>query len=665
VTDPELNPNGSIDWGECRTCRARIKNPYFCKKFARGYSLVTHTLHTLSKFQELGLSEQISKSLPELGIETPTEIQEKSLPLLLGGQKDLVALAQTGTGKTAAFGLPLLDLIDEEEREVQALILSPTRELGQQIADQISKFSKYKRGIKSLAVYGGANIVPQIRALKGKIHIVIATPGRLIDLIDRRAISLESIKYLILDEADEMLTMGFKEDIDKILKGTPAEKSTWLFSATMPKEIRRIITNYMDKDFKEVTVNPSQQVNKNIEHQYVIINRDNKLDSLCGFLEADTEARGIIFSRTKLGAQKLAEQLRGQGQQADSLHGDLSQSQRDRVMKQFKGGTLRVLVATDVAARGIDVADLNFVIHYNLPDQLEYYTHRSGRTGRAGKKGVSISFISRGEKRKINTLQRDLDVSFREIAPPSAADLIELRVNKWAKEVLDASVRTGVEESLLEKVYEKFGELSKEQLLEQLVSVIVNDIQSAARKVRDESMSERGDRKDRNERSDRGGDRAPRGRDRDRGDRRDRDRPERGDRRERPDRAERPERRERKDRDFSSDRPDDRSRQDRGPKKTTAGMHRYFINIGKRDDIRAGDLVNFICEEARIGKGDIGDIEIDRNHSYFEVTEDKSGKINSSFQGIEIDGRELRVNRDGDQSGDSDSGKKSDKKDKE
>lgn len=604
------------------------------------------------------MSEQISKSLPELGIETPTEIQEKSIPLLLNGQKDLVALAQTGTGKTAAFGLPLLDLIDEDEREVQALILSPTRELGQQIADQISKFSKYKRGIKSLAVYGGANIVPQIRSLKGKIHIVIATPGRLIDLIERRAISLESIKYLILDEADEMLTMGFKEDIDKILKGTPAEKSTWLFSATMPKEIRRIISSYMDKNAVEVQVNPSQQVNKNIEHQYVIINRDNKLDSLCGFLEADTEARGIIFSRTKLGCQKLAEQLRGQGQHADALHGDLSQTQRDRVMKQFKANALRVLVATDVAARGIDVADLNFVIHYNLPDQLEYYTHRSGRTGRAGKKGVSISFISRGEKRKINTLQRDLDVDFKEIAPPSANDLIELRVNKWSKEVLEASVRTGVEPELLEKVYAKFADVSKEQLLEQLVSVIVNDIQSAARKVRDESMSERGDRRDRNDRSDRGGrdrDRAPRG-----------DRRERGDRKDRPERRERPERRDRKDRDFSSERSDDRSRKDRGPKKTSKGMHRYFINIGKRDDIRAGDLVNFICEEARIGKSDIGDIEIDRNHSYFEVAEDKSGKINSSFQGIEIDGRELRVNRDGDQSGDTaERPKKSRKKDME
>ncbi|NNC94972.1 MAG: DEAD/DEAH box helicase, partial [Chitinophagales bacterium] len=324
-----------------------------------------------------------------MGFENPTEIQEAAIPFLVDGDDDLIGLAQTGTGKTAAFGLPLLNRIDYNNKDTQALILAPTRELGQQIAEQLQQFSKHLRKVKILPVYGGASISHQIKAIKKGQHIIVATPGRLVDLIKRKVVNLNTVRFLILDEADEMLNMGFKEELDQILFETPAEKLTWLFAATMPKEIKKIVHKYMD-DPVEVRVNQKNVVNKNIEHQFAVVKHSNKTEALTRFLDMDPDMRGVVFCRTKRDTQDLAEDLMSRGYKADAIHGDLNQPQRDRVMKRFKSHDLHVLVATDVAARGIDVNDLTHVFHFTLPDDHAYYTHRSGRTARAGKTGISI-----------------------------------------------------------------------------------------------------------------------------------------------------------------------------------------------------------------------------------------------------------------------------------
>ena len=354
----------------------------------------------LSTFSDLGLSAPLLDAITSLGFETPTEIQEKAIPHLLGGDADFIGLAQTGTGKTAAFGLPLLDLLDPEADFTQAIVLAPTRELGQQIAEQLALFSGKQKGIRTLAVYGGANIVTQIKALKKTRHVVIATPGRLIDLVNRKAVNLEQVRYVVLDEADEMLNMGFKEELDTILGFTPEQKQTWLFSATMPKEIRRMVKDYMSDPF-EVRIDPKTVVNTNIQHQYAVVHPKDKAEALTRFLDLDPELYGVVFCRTKMDTQKLAERLVKGGYRADAIHGDLSQAARDRVMMRFKQRDLQVLIATDVAARGIDVNDLTHVFHFALPNDQAYYTHRSGRTARAGKKGISMSLIvhTRGSER--------------------------------------------------------------------------------------------------------------------------------------------------------------------------------------------------------------------------------------------------------------------------
>lgn len=343
----------------------------------------------LDSFDTLGLSAPILKAIGQLGFDTPTDIQSQAIPQLLQGDSDFIGLAQTGTGKTAAFGLPLLDHLDATDDSVQALILAPTRELGQQIAEQIDLFAKHLKGIKSVAVYGGANITTQISQLKRPRHVVIATPGRLIDLVKRKALKLDQIKYLVLDEADEMLNMGFKDELDTILEFTPDSKKTWLFSATMPREIRRMVKQYMESPF-EVSVDPKTTVNANIEHKYAIVKQSDKTEAMGRFLELEPDLYGVVFCRTRRDTQALAEDLLKMGFRADALHGEMSQPQRDRVMNRFKNRDLQVLVATDVAARGIDVNDLTHVFHHSLPSEQAYYTHRSGRTARAGKKGISL-----------------------------------------------------------------------------------------------------------------------------------------------------------------------------------------------------------------------------------------------------------------------------------
>lgn len=367
-------------------------------------------------FSDLGVQKAFVKALKELDIKTPTAIQEKTIPVLLESTTDFIGLAQTGTGKTAAYGLPILQQIDVSLNEVQALILAPTRELVQQIKKQLFKFTKYSEDkIFAEGVYGGEKIEKQISALRRTTHIIIATPGRLLDLIERGDVNIKNVKTLVLDEADEMLSMGFKEDLNKILKYNTGNRHTWLFSATMPEEIQRIIKTYMSQNAIKVEINKEDLVNANITHQYVSTNIKEKFNILVTLLGRNANERGIIFCRTKAGTKDLTEKLIDEGFSVGALEGDMQQKERDKVMRAFKKGTLQVLISTDVSARGIDVNNLAFVIHHQLPEQLEYYTHRSGRTARAGKKGYSIALIIPGELQKIHDIQKALNIQIKEI----------------------------------------------------------------------------------------------------------------------------------------------------------------------------------------------------------------------------------------------------------
>lgn len=472
----------------------------------------------MSLFKELGLSKPVLKAIEELGFETPSEIQSRAIPMLIQSQQDFIGLAQTGTGKTAAFGLPLLELIDPNEPYTQALILAPTRELGKQIAEQLRLYSKFMDRINTLPVYGGASIGDQMRALKKPTQIIIATPGRLIDLTKRKAVKLNRLKYLVLDEADEMLNMGFKEEIDKILDYTPDDKLTWLFSATMPYEIQRIVQKYMDNPL-EVRVNRKNTVNANIEHQYVMVKKSDKTAALTRFLNLDPTMRGVVFCRTKRETQALAEDLLKINYKADALHGDLSQAQRDRVMKRFKSHELQVLIATDVAARGIDVNDLSHVFHFTLPDQEEYYTHRSGRTARAGKKGISIAFINGREQGRIERLSRSLKISFEKVLIPKMNDIVDERLESFCTKIANTKINGKLSAEVFEKAQLIFEEMPREELIAKLLtyeltqfgsdnSKDLNDIRSSSEKRarggrNGRSSGGRGRRGDREKRGDR------------------------------------------------------------------------------------------------------------------------------------------------------------------
>lgn len=425
----------------------------------------------LTPFTNLGIDKSIAQVLSENGITQPTEIQKKAIPILLKGKNDFIGLAQTGTGKTAAFGLPLLQHINTKQQGIQALVLSPTRELGQQISNQFALFSKHLPHITTRALYGGVPMGPQMRALKRPPHIVVATPGRLIDLVERRAIDLSRVTRLILDEADEMLNMGFKPAINQILSFLPREKAIWLFSATMPQEITRLVHQYMAKDYVKVEISPQKLVNQNIKHQYTVCSADSKQSVLQIFLNADKSKRGIIFCRTKAGAQKLAQNLMRSGVHTDSLHGDLSQSKRDQVMRKFKNQQqLQVLVATDVAARGIDVQDLHYVVHYNLPDQLEYYTHRSGRTARAGKSGVSFSLVTPQEVKHIRQIARSLGVQLHQVEGPNKEGIDKRRLMEWVDKMVVTSPSSRTSTALVLLAEEAFAGFSKQELIARLVT---------------------------------------------------------------------------------------------------------------------------------------------------------------------------------------------------
>ena len=427
-------------------------------------------LYRLEKFQRLGLSQNVLNAIEHLGFETPTDIQCEAIPHLLSGERDFIGLAQTGTGKTAAFGLPLIQRLDPSNAHVQALVLAPTRELGQQIAQQIELFAKYLDGIQMTAVYGGANISSQISQLRKPCQLVIATPGRLIDLAKRGAISMDQIKCVVLDEADEMLNMGFKEELDIILALTPDDRSTWLFSATMPKEIRRLVKHYMNDPY-EVRIDSKTVVTEQIEHRFALVRNTDKAEALTRFMDLNEELFGVVFCRTKRETQELAEELMKKGYRADALHGDLSQPQRDRVMKRFKLKHLQVLIATDVAARGIDVQDVTHVFHFNLPNDNAYYTHRSGRTARAGKKGISIAFINRREKAVLNRMASALDIDFAPISIPDSKAIASARLDRWAQVVMEREENQGLPMDLWFAMQEKFEGVSKDALLNRLVSL--------------------------------------------------------------------------------------------------------------------------------------------------------------------------------------------------
>lgn len=366
-------------------------------------------------FLELGVSKDLNKGLKEMGINTPTKIQEQAIPVLINNKTDFIGKAQTGTGKTAAFGIPILSQIDISKKHVQALILAPTRELGQQIAKQLFKFTKYTDKIFTESVYGGEKIERQLSRLKRPTHIIVATPGRLIDLINRKAVDISKIKTLVMDEADEMLSMGFKKELTTILSKTKGNRKVWLFSATIPSSLDEIINSYVSSTAVRVTIDKDDAINKSINHQFVVGDEVNKLDTLTYFLKTQKNGRGIVFTKTKVAARTLYKQLHAKNYEVGLLEGEMTQKERDKVMRAFRKKTLQLLISTDVAARGIDVANLAFVIHYQLPDQIEYYTHRSGRTARAGNTGISLALITKSEVQVIRTLEKELGIHFSQI----------------------------------------------------------------------------------------------------------------------------------------------------------------------------------------------------------------------------------------------------------
>src|SRR6201991_59548 len=421
-------------------------------------------------FEGLGLDARLVQATDALGFTTPTPIQEQAIPVLLSGTKDLVGLAQTGTGKTAAFGLPLLQLVDEAQKHPQALVVCPTRELCMQIVSEIELFKKYIPGVSVVAVYGGASIGLQIRDLKRGVQIVVATPGRLIDLIERKAINLEQIKYVVLDEADEMLNMGFQDDIEFILQNTPKRDATWLFSATMPPEIRRVSKKYMQAP-TEITVGKRNTANKNIDHQYYVSSAHQRYETLKRLIDFNPGIYGIIFTRTKADAQNIAEKLTREGYDIDALHGDLTQQQRDKVMGGFREKTLQLLIATDVAARGIDVKEITHVINYELPDDIEVYTHRSGRTGRAGSTGISISIVHSREIGKLKQIERIAQSSFHKMEIPSGKDVCRKQFFHFMEKLLQTDISHGDYESYVPMLAEKFADARKEEVLKRVAAM--------------------------------------------------------------------------------------------------------------------------------------------------------------------------------------------------
>lgn len=425
-------------------------------------------------FSDFSLREELTQAVSDLGFTTPTPIQQKTIPLLLSEPVDIIGLAQTGTGKTAAFGLPLLNYLDQKDRNVQALVLSPTRELCMQIEAEFQKYGQHMRGFKAVAVYGGVSIGGQIRDLKNNPQVVVATPGRLIDLLERKALNLDNVKYVVLDEADEMLNMGFREDIDFILKNTPQREHTWLFSATMSNEVRGIAKRFM-KEWKEVSVAAANVSNENIDHQYYVTNRHTRFETLQRLLDFTPGIYGIIFTRTKQDCQDIAEKLMRQGYHVSPLHGDMDQKMRTKVLERFKNKTLQAIVATDVAARGIDVNDISHVINYELPDDQEVYTHRSGRTARAGKSGICMSIVTPKEISNIRSIERMIKSKFHRSDIPDGAEVVRKRLFFQLDQIAEAEPQDNFAEAYQKTIHERFEDMDKDELIRRLIWLQLKD----------------------------------------------------------------------------------------------------------------------------------------------------------------------------------------------
>jgi ATP-dependent RNA helicase DeaD len=452
----------------------------------------------MTAFQDLGLEEALLQGIAALGFETPTPVQELVIPTALKSNEDFIAVAQTGTGKTAAFGLPLLQRIDPAEKNVQALVLCPTRELCVQVAKDLESYSKFAHHYKVVAVYGGASIDTQVRKIKAGAQIIVATPGRLVDLLVRQVANLDKVSRVVLDEADEMLNMGFKDAVDMILDSVEKRESIWLFSATMPNEVRSIASTYMNNPL-ELSVAQRNQTNEDIEHQYFLCHSSDRFAALKRIVDANPGIYGLVFCRTRIDTKEIAEQMIRDGYNADALHGDLVQSDRDRVMQRFRERNLQLLIATDVAARGIDVSDISHVINYGLPDENEVYTHRSGRTGRAGRKGISISIITPKYEEKIRQIERRTKLTFAKMTIPTGYEVCESQLFHIIQNIHDQEVHQAEIEPFLPRVYEALEDLSKEELIKRFASVEFNRFLSYYRNAPDINLRSKDRKGGRNE----------------------------------------------------------------------------------------------------------------------------------------------------------------------
>jgi ATP-dependent RNA helicase DeaD len=558
-------------------------------------------------FEGLGIDARLIQATDELGYVNPTAIQEQAIPVLLSGTQDFIGLAQTGTGKTAAFGLPLLHIIDAAAKYPQALVVCPTRELCMQIVKEIELFKKYMTGISVVAVYGGASIGLQIRDLKRGVQIVVATPGRLIDLIERKAINLEQIKYVVLDEADEMLNMGFQDDIEFILKNTPVRESTWLFSATMPAEIRKVSKKYM-KDPKEVIVGKVNTANKNIDHQYYVTTAQHRYETLKRIIDFNPGIYGIIFTRTKLDAQEISERLTREGYDIDALHGDLTQGQRDKVMGQFRDKTLQLLIATDVAARGIDVQGISHVINFELPDDVEIYTHRSGRTGRAGMQGICISIVHAKEMYKFKQIERINNSQFHKMDIPSGKDVCRKQFFSFMDKLLSTDISHGDYETYVPMLAEKFADVSKEDVLKRVAAMEFDRFLKYYENSQDLNVRER----DRSVRE-------PRGQEMGRG--REREREMQG---------------------IDGGRGDARNKYARGG--GGSGYSRLFVNLGTKDGFFKASFLQFVLDMSDLKKEVLGKIDMKDMNSWIEIEKGSAQQMIRALDGKKYKGRSIRMN---------------------
>ena len=558
----------------------------------------------MKTFEELGVSPEIRKAIEEMGYENPMPVQEEVIPYLLGEGNDVVALAQTGTGKTAAFGLPLIQKINVKNRVPQALILCPTRELCLQIAGDLNDYSKYIDGLKVLPVYGGSSIESQIRMLKSGVHIIVATPGRLIDLMERKVAKLDTIGNVVMDEADEMLNMGFTDSINSILEKVPKDRNTLMFSATMSPEISRISKQYL-RNAKEITIGTKNEGSKNVNHIAYVVHAKDKYAALKRIADYYPQIYGIIFCRTRKETQEIADKLIQDGYNADSLHGELSQAQRDLVMQKFRQRHLQLLVATDVAARGLDVNDLTHVINYGLPDDTESYTHRSGRTGRAGKTGISIAIINLRERGKMREIERIINKKFIVGEMPTGKQICEQQLIKLIDDIEKVKVNEEEIESFLPGIYRKLEWLSKEDLIKRVVSMEFNrflEYYSNAPEIETPTVT------------DRRGEREPR------------------------------------------ERKDHGSSREKTERKAEKGYTRLFLNLGKTDGFYANQIIELINRNMKKQRTTIGRIDLMQNFSFFEVAEKQANDVISALNKVNLNGRRVVVEVAGENSGKSDNG---------